>query len=299
MNRVSIVMIMFLAVFSCANSQNISGNTGLAIPDDVLTLQLWPKSALAANASVETERPEPDRGDSVIRISHITDPTIMIFRPEQSQSKSPAVIICPGGGYDYLALNKEGTKIAKWFNSIGITGIVLKYRAPNQRNNAFKDIQRAMRVVRYNADQWKIDPDKIGCIGFSAGAHLCARLSGDFDNKIYTSVDEKDALSCRPDFTILMYLAGVVDNRNNLNQEIKIRSKNPSAFIVQTQDDPVHVENSIYYYAALQKAKVPSELHIFPSGGHGYGMEAGDSAVSIWPQLCEKWLRQNGIIEKF
>lgn len=297
MIRISIVMITFLAVCSCTNSQSFSDNTGLNITEDVLTLEIWPKSALAANASVEAERPEPDRGDSVIRISNITDPTIMIFQSEKSQSKTPAVIICPGGGYDYLALNKEGTKIAKWFNSIGITGIVLKYRVPKQSDNAFKDIQRAMCVVRFNADQWKIDPDKIGCIGFSAGAHLCARLSGDFDNKSYDTVDEKDALSCRPDFTILMYLAGVIDNRNNLSREIKVSSKNPPAFIVQTQDDPVHVENSIYYYAALQKAKVPSEMHIFPSGGHGYGIEAGDSTVSIWPRLCEKWLRQNGIIE--
>lgn len=297
MTRVSFMITMFLAVCGCANSQSISDNTGLDIPDDVLTLQIWPKSALAANASVDTERPEPDRGDGVIRISNVTDPAIMIFRPEQSQSQTPAVIICPGGGYSYLTLNKEGTKIAKWFNSIGITAIILKYRAPNQRDNAFKDIQRAICVIRYNADQWKIDPDKIGCIGFSAGAHLCARLSGDFDNKSYESVDEKDALSCRPDFTILMYPAYLLDNENNLSPEIKVSSKNPSAFIVQTQDDPVHVENSIYYYAALQKAKVSSELHIFPSGGHGYAMEAGDSTVSIWPQLCEKWLRQAGFIE--
>ena len=297
MNRVSVLVIMFLVICGCASSQNISGNTGLDIPDDVLILQIWPKSALTANASVETERPEPDRGDNVVRISNITDPTIMIFRPEQPQLKTPAVIICPGGGYDYLALNKEGTKIAKWFNSVGITGIVLKYHVPKQSDKAFSDIQRAMRLVRYNADQWEIDPDKIGCIGFSAGAHLCARLSGDFDNKSYDTVDEKDTLSCRPDFTILMYPGGVVDNRNNLSQEIKIRSGNPPAFIVQTQDDPVHVENSIYYYAALQKAKVSSELHIFPTGGRGYGMEAGDSTVSIWPQLCEKWLRQNEIIK--
>lgn len=297
MIRVSIVIIMFLAICVCANSQSISGNTGLDNPQDVMTRQIWPKSALAANASVETERPEPDRGDSVIRISNITDPTIMIFRPEQSQSKTPAVIICPGGGYSYLALNKEGTKIAKWFNSIGITAIVLKYRVPNLREDAFKDIQRAMRVIRSNADQWKIDPDKIGCIGFSAGAHLCARLSGDFDNKSYKSVDEKDALSARPDFSILMYPAYLVDSRNNLSREIKVSSKNPPAFIVQTQDDSVRVENSLYYYAALQKAKVSSELHLFPSGGHGYAMEAGDATVSIWPQLCEKWLRQNGFIE--
>jgi acetyl esterase/lipase len=293
--RVSIVIIMLLAAGSFAAAQN-RGDTGLNNRQDVLTLEIWPKSALASDASVETEKPEPDKGDGVIRLSNITAPTISMYKPKQLKSPAPAVLICPGGAYSYLAINKEGTKIADWFNSLGVTAIILKYRVPNQRDNAFKDIQRAMRLSRYNAKEWNIDPNKTGVIGFSAGAHLCARLSGDFDNKSYESVDEKDTLSCRPDFSILLYPAYLVDLQNNLNPEIKVTSKNPHTFIEQTQDDPIGVENSLYYYAALRKAKVSTELHIFPTGGHGYGMEPGIYPASTWPQLCEKWLRQIGII---
>lgn len=297
MTKVSMVTITFLAACACASSQNNAGSMVLSNRDDVITLEIWPKNALGANAGLDTETPGPDRHDDVIRVTNITDPTIMVFRAGQSESKSPAVIVCPGGGYSYLALNREGTKIAKWFNSLGITGIVLKYRAPNERENAFKDIQRAMGVVRYSARAWDIDPNKIGVIGFSAGAHLCARLSGDFDTRSYEPVDEKDTLSCRPDFTILLYPAYLFDGRSGLRPDIKVSSKNPPAFIVQTEDDPIGVQNSLYYFMALQKAKVPSELHIFPSGGHGYGMDTGNSPVSIWPELCQKWMLQRGILK--
>jgi acetyl esterase/lipase len=294
--RFYIVTITLLAAGVYASAQGSVSNIGTDNRDEVITLEIWPKSALDANASIETERPEPDRGDNVIRISNITDPTIMIFKAKQSETKRPAKIICPGGGYSYLAVNKEGTKIADWFNSLGITSIVLKYRVPNQRDNAFKDIQRAMRVVRFNANEWNVDPDKIGVIGFSAGAHLCARLSSDFDNKSYESVDEQDALSCRPDFTTLLYPAYLSDSCSVLRPDIKVSSKNPSAFIVQTQDDSVGVENSLYYYIALKNANVSSELHIFPSGGHGYGMEPNNASLATWPELCEKWLCHIAII---
>ncbi len=293
MNRVSIIPVLLVIACLCTVAQS---NTGMDNQKNAIVMEIWPKSALGANAGLETETPGPDRRDNVIRVTNITDPTIMVFKAKKTESPAPAVIICPGGGYSYLSMNREGTYIAEWLNSIGITGIVLKYRAPNQRDNAFKDIQRAMRVVRSNAKELDIDPNKIGVIGFSAGAHLCGRLSGDFDNKIYEPVDEKDSLSSRPDFTMLIYPAYLFDGRSGLNPDIKVSAKNPSTFIVQTQDDTIGVENSLYYYIALKNARVSSELHIFPRGGHGYGMDTGNSPVSVWPELCEKWLHQKGIM---
>ncbi len=277
----------------------INNLTQAITQENIITMQIWPKSSLSDNAGIQTERNMPSRGDSVIRITDITEPSITIFKAKQSQEKTPAVIICPGGAYSYLAFNKEGTKIAEWFDTLGITGIVLKYHVPDQRENAFKDIQRAVRVVHYNSKEWNIDPNRIGVIGFSAGGHLCARLSGDFNNKSYEPIDDLDVLSCKPDFTILMYPAYLYDGQSGLKPEIKITSENPRTFIVQTQDDTIGVENSIYYYIALKNAGVQSELHVFPTGGHGYGMEPGENqAVSQWPKLCEQWLKQIGVIQK-
>ncbi|MBN1974019.1 MAG: alpha/beta hydrolase [Sedimentisphaerales bacterium] len=299
MNRTLIITIILLTISSITGNRRSNCFAGAGKMDNAITMRIWPEKALGENAGVETERNEPSRGDGVIRVSNITDPTIIVFKAKQAQEKTPSVIICPGGGYNYLSFNKEGTVIADWLNSLGITAVVLKYRAPNQRENAFKDIQRALRVVRHNTEEFGIDPNQIGVMGFSAGAHLSARLSGDFKNKSYEQVDEKDALSCRPDFTILLYPAYLVDRQNSLQPDIKISPENPRTFIIQTQDDSIGVENSIYYYAALKKAGVQSELHLFPTGGHGYGMNPGENhAVSQWPKLCEQWLRQTGIIEK-
>ncbi|MBN2181316.1 MAG: alpha/beta hydrolase [Sedimentisphaerales bacterium] len=292
MNRILIVTMALLSVCINAGYHSSTSSAGIQTRDEAIILKIWPAKALDAGSSVQTEKNEPDRGDNVTRVGNVTDPAIMIFKPKQSQDKTASVIVCPGGGYRYLTINKEGTEIAEWLNSLGVTAIVLKYRVPNQRENAFKDIQRAMRVARYHAEEWGIDANQIGVMGFSAGAHLSARLSGDFFNSSYEHVDEIDVLSCRPNFTILLYPAYLVDDRNNLRDDIKVGSENPPAFIVQTQDDSVGVKNSIYYYAALQKAKIPSELHIFPTGGHGYGMRPSSHAVSKWPLLCEEWLRQ-------
>lgn len=296
MIRISIVTMTLLAVCISTGCHSSASCAGTEKQDEVITLRIWSEKALNADVGVQTETNEPDRGDNVIRVANVTDPTIMVFKPKQAQGKTSAVVVCPGGGYSYLTINKEGTEIAEWLNSLGISAIVLKYRVPNQRENAFKDVQRAMRIVRYHAEEWEIETNQIGVMGFSAGAHLSARLSGDFDDTSYEHVDQKDTLSCRPDFTILLYPAYLVDSQNNLREDIKVGSENPPTFIVQTQDDGVGIKNSIYYYLALQKADIPSELHVFPTGGHGYGMRPSSYAVSKWPILCEEWLRQIGMI---
>ncbi len=297
MNKRFFVVMVVVIVCAVLGCQSTEMNTEAEKAVGSFSLKIWPDGTLGAEASLNSETSQPAQDDNIIRLTNVTDPTITVYKPEKVEGKTPAVVICPGGAYSILAMNLEGTEIAKWFNSIGITAVVLKYRVPGQRENAFKDVQRAMRVVRYNAADWGIDSEKIGVMGFSAGGHLAARASGAFEEKAYEPVDDKDKLSCRPDFTVLIYPAYLVDRQNNLSKEIKVEPKNPSAFIVQTQDDGVRVENGVYYYMALKSAGVASELHIFPKGGHGYGMRPSANAVTNWPSLCKQWLRQTGVLK--
>ena len=298
MKSIATKVILFLLISGIFNLLEFDNIAKANLEENAIVMQIWPESALGDNAGVETEKNMPSRGDGVIRISDITAPSITIYKPSQIKDKTPAVVICPGGGYNYVTFNKEGSRIAEWLNLLGITGIVLKYHTPNQRDNAFKDIQRAIRVVRHNAEEWNIDSKQIGAIGFSAGGHLCARVSGDFENKFYEPVDELDSISCKPDFTILIYPAYLYNGKGGLNEEIKVTSQNPRTFLIQTQDDVIGVENSIYYYLALKKASVQSEMHIFPTGGHGYSMESDPKhTVSQWPKFCEQWLHQIGILQ--
>lgn len=169
-------------------------------------LALWPKGQMPGKPAPEPEREEPSRNDNVIRITHVSRPMLTLYKaPEQAGKPVPAIIICPGGGYGSLAYNKEGSEIAEWLNSIGVTGVVLKYRVPDNRDGAFQDIQRAMRLLRTHAQAWNIDPARVGVIGFSAGGHLCVRLSTQFNEAAYAPIDAADQLSCRPDFTLLVY----------------------------------------------------------------------------------------------
>jgi len=260
------------------------------------TVNLWPGMAPGQTNMLEgTENPSKD---TIIRLGHVTKPNLTLYKVEKSDGATPAVIVCPGGGYSILAMNLEGTEIAEWLNSIGVTAIILKYRVPNNRQGAFQDVQRAFRVARQNANEWNIDPNRIGVIGFSAGGHLSARASNGFETKSYEPVDKADELSCRPDFAMLVYPAYLTTKELAIVEELPITARTPKTILIQTQDDGIPVENSIYYYLALKKVKVPSELHIFPNGGHGYGLRPTKNAVSGWPKLCETWLEKIGIITK-
>ncbi len=270
--------------------------SGLAFADEAApaaVMNLWPPSPADAADTLSQ-----DKAHNILRANRVVTPTISVYpaaKPADGKP-APAVLVCPGGAYSLLALDLEGTEVAQWFQSVGVTAVLLKYRVPDNRDGAFQDAQRAMSLIRQNAKLWNIAPDRVGVIGFSAGAHLAARLSNTFQKRAYPAVDAADKLPCRPDFTVLVYPAYLVKPDNaSLADGITVTAKTPPAFLVQTQDDPCRVECSLVYYQALQKVKVPAELHVFPDGGHGYGLRPSAHAVSGWPELCRLWLQSIGI----
>ena len=215
-------------------------------------------------------------------LTHVSDPTLTLFLVEKDEP-TPFVIICPGGGYHILAYVKEGTEIAEWLNSIGVSAAVLKYRVPQSRKGALEDAKQAVRMARKNAGQWNIDPESIGMLGFSAGGHLTAACSSS---------------DVRPDFSILVYPAYLFKTDSlELVDDIAVDAATPPAFIVQTRDDKKYYRSTLAYAAALDEAGVDFESHLFAKGGHGYGMRDCGHPVWKWPELCEAWMRDTGILK--
>jgi acetyl esterase/lipase len=238
--------------------------------------------------------------DKITRISNVSRPTITLFPAAGDSAKPrPAVLVCPGGGYNILAWNHEGTDICEWLNSIGVHAVLLKYRVPRREGREkhaapLQDVQRAMGMVRSRAKEWNVDPAKLGVIGFSAGGHLAATLSTNFETRTYDAVDDADKQSCRPDFAMLIYPFYLTSDADpaKLAPEIKVGEHTPPTFIVMTQDD--RIEYAYAYALALKRAKVPAELHAYATGGHGFGMRKQAGAVSVWPKLAEEWMRKSG-----
>jgi len=271
-------------------------------------IALWSGVAPGDKPDMPAERdetkhnPKAKPGTEVIRLGNVSKPTITVFRPAADKANGAAVIVCPGGGYNILAYDLEGTEVCDWLNSIGVTGVLLKYRVPGrgeQRHSAsLQDAQRAIGMVRSRAKEWGIDPKRIGILGFSAGGHLAAAASNTYATRTYPSVDDADKENCRPDFTILIYPAYLAANNDvqKLAPEVKVTAQTPPAFVVMTEDDPVHVESAMAYSLALKNAKAPVELHIFSDGGHGYGLRPSPHAVSHWPELAAAWMKQRGLL---
>lgn len=237
-------------------------------------------------------------GKPVIRLGNVTNPTLT-FYPSEKNKDGVTVVIFPGGGYHILAMDLEGTEIAEWLNSIGVHAVVVKYRVPARKNQErykapLQDAQRALRIVRANSKQWGVNPERIGVLGFSAGAHLAAALCANYSTNSYAPVDDIDKLDCKPNFQVLIYPAylTVKEKDDEIAPEVAVSSNTPPAFLVQTGDDPIRVQTSIYYYLALKKAGVKAELHVFPTGGHGYGLRQGKRVSTLWPQLLESWLKE-------
>ena len=260
-----------------------------------VTVALWPKGQMPGRGCTGPERELPSRGDNVTRLTDINEPTITVFKVSGTNKPTPAVIVCPGGAYSILAFNKEGTEIAAWLNSIGITGIVLKYRVPGNQDGAFQDIQRAMRIVRHSAADWNISPNHIGVMGFSAGGHLCARLSTNADKSTYPKMDVVDEEKLRPDFAILVYPAYLSQVSGKLSGGLPVNANTPPTFIVHTEDDKAFVAGSKIYHEALKAAKVANEFFLCATGGHGYGLRS-EKEVSVWPKKCQEWLIKAGIL---
>lgn len=269
----------------------------------------------------EIKAPDYNENESIIdgkvqSTSLVTVPTLSIFLPKENQPNQTAVLIFPGGGYQHLAIDKEGTKVAQWLNSLGITAFVVKYRLPNDKImknknvGPLQDAQEAMRYVRQNAAKYNIDANKIGIIGFSAGGHLASTLATHYDDKVYESTSK---ISARPDFSLLIYPVISMQNDithkgsqisllgNNASQtlidsfsnEKKVTSQTPPTFLIHATDDKtVLPENSINYYLALKKNNVPAELHIYEKGGHGFGLGVKDTS-KFWTRDCEEWLKNH------
>lgn len=244
-------------------------------------------------------------GKRVMRIGHVSQPTLTIFSPPKDKDTGTAVVVCPGGGYHILAWDLEGTEVCEWLNSIGVTGVLLKYRVPKRAGlekhaAALQDAQRAIGLVRSRAKELSIDPNRIGILGFSAGGHLAAAASTNYDARTYEPIDDADKMSCRPDFTLLVYTAYLTlkDDGDKLAPEMKVTAQTPPTFLAMSQDDPVRVETALFYSLALKNAKVPCELHIYPTGGHGYGLRPSEHAVTTWPARAAEWMEKRGLLKK-
>lgn len=270
---------------------------------------IWPKGAPGdaplAQPEADTTKPTDNMvaGRRVARIGNVSTPTITIYRPSKEKNTGAAVVVFPGGGYSILASDLEGTEICEWLNSIGVTGVLLKYRVPARPNRPrgaapLEDAQRAIGIVRSRAAELGLDPKRIGVLGFSAGGHLAAYVSTNFEKRAYAPVDAADWVSCRPDFTVLIYPAYLTARQegDKVSPELTITGNTPPTFLAQTEDDGVRVETSLFYYAALRNAKVPAEMHLYPSGGHGYGLRRTEKMVTTWPLRAEEWMRSIGAL---
>ena len=267
------------------------------------TIAVWPGAAPGAvanppaEADTTTAKDNLIAGRPVVRLGNVSTPTLTLYLPK-GQNTGAAVVVFPGGGYKILAIDLEGAEVCDWLNSAGITCLVLKYRVPAsgpypKSAAALEDAQRALGLVRLHAADWGVDPNRIGVLGFSAGAHLAAALSTHFDQRLYEPLAAADKTSCRPDFAVIVYpgYLALADKDFAPNPDIVPSEKTPPQFIVQAEDDPVHVENAMVYFMALKNAKVAAELHIYAEGGHGYGLRRTALPVTTWPQAVETWLR--------
>jgi acetyl esterase/lipase len=292
-----------LAIFASISTSLFAQKPAWPPASDHITLQLWPHGAPGAppNPAPETDTTTSNdhmvAGNPVIRIGNVSSPTLTLYQPK-GKSNGATIVVFPGGGYKILAIDLEGTEVCDWLNSGGITCILLKYRVPDtgpypKSSAALQDAQRALGIVRSHAKEWHIDANRVGVLGFSAGAHLAAALSTHSDQRLYDSIDAADQLSCRPDFAVIIYpgYLALADQNFAPNPDIRVTDKTPPSFIVQAEDDTVHVENSTVYFLALKNAKVPAELHIYAQGGHGYGLRHSPLPVTTWPESVETWLR--------
>ncbi len=281
----------------------------LARAAEPITLKLWPGTPPGdenLTLPAEADQTKPDdkliAGRRIIKLGNVSTPTLAVYRPAKEKDTGAAVVICPGGGHRILAYDLEGTEVAEWLNGIGVTGIVLKYRVPARDKQkpwlaAVQDAQRAMSLVRSRASEWGLDAKRIGILGFSAGGETAA-LTAVLANRQYPPADEVDKVSSRPDFAVLVYAGGLVDReeKTRLRDYVQVTKETPPTFLVHAFDDGVPAENSLLFYLALKKAGVPSELHLYDRGGHGYGLRPTELPVTAWPKRCEEWLKASGIV---
>jgi acetyl esterase/lipase len=246
-------------------------------------------------------------GKPWVYVDKVSQPTMTVY-PPKGENTGAAVVVLPGGGYNVLAIDLEGTEACDWLTSKGLTCVLLKYRVPCAKTGpyrdcltALQDAQRTVGLVRFHAREWHVDPHRIGVLGFSAGGHMVAAMSTHFEKRLYPVVDAADRESCRPDFAVALYPGhlAVPERGFALNPDIQVGKNTPPTFLIHAEDDPTDpVENSIVYHTALRKAGIPTEMHLYVKGGHAFGLRRTDSPITGWPQLVETWLRTIGVISK-
>jgi acetyl esterase/lipase len=279
--------------------------SSLTFADEPQRLLLWPDGAPGAKG----DKPEDK-------------PMLTVFLPDNTKANGTAVVICPGGGYGHLATDHEGKQIGQWLNSLGIAGFMLEYRHRGRGYGhpaPLQDAQRAIRTLRANAEKWNVNPNRVGIMGFSAGGHLASTAGTHFDKGDPQAADPIDKVNCRPDFMILCYPVIVFNQKithrgsqhnligadapaeliESLSNEKQVTSETPPTFLFHTDEDKgVPPENSIQFYLALHKAKVPAELHIYQKGGHGQGLAQKIPGTCNWPKACEEWLKNQKLLDK-
>lgn len=283
--------------------------SGPASAAEPLVLNVWPDAAPGESTPLPPEADQTmpeDRliaGRRIIKLGNVSTPQIAVYRPDSGRSNGAAVVICPGGGHRILAYDLEGTEVAEWLNSLGVTGIVLKYRVPSRDPEgqrwlaAVQDAQRAMSLVRSHAEEWGLDPERIGICGFSAGGEVAA-LTSLLGERRYETVDDVDAHPSRPNFALLVYPGGLVEkDAPRLRDYVQATHETPPMFLVHAWDDRVTVQNSLLLASALKEAGVGAEVHLYATGGHGYGLRETSQAVTRWPVRATAWMQEQGFLK--
>jgi len=310
---------VLLAVTVCASgaSRLLARQTGWQPSAGHTQIAIWPGRApdarpvdgpeVAGTVVDNAGKPQLVGGKPWTYVDKVSQPTMTVY-PPRGANTGAAVVVFPGGGYNVLAIDLEGTEVCDWLTSTGITCVLSKYRVPCEKvgpyrdcPTALQDAQRTVGLVRARAAQWHVDPRKIGVLGFSAGGHLVVAMSTQFERRLYPAVDAADNESCRPDFAVALYPGhlAVPEKDFALNPDIRVTSRTPPTFLLQAQDDPVDpIENSLVYYAALRKAGVPAEMHVYVKGGHAFGLRPTAAPITRWPQLVETWLAAIGVTPK-
>jgi len=272
---------------------------------------IWPGTAPDARFGppANTETTQPGEVDNVSR------PTMTVYSPK-GRNTGAAAVVFPGGGYDVLAIDLEGTEVCDWLTAKGIACVLLKYRVPHSGPQwnarckcqvnpkapmALEDAQRTVGLVRFHAAEYRIDPNRIGVLGFSAGGHLSAAIGTHFDRRLYPAVDAADKESCRPDFAVALYPGHlwISTKKFELNPDVPVTRRTPPTFLLQAENDNVDsVNNSLVYYIALKNAGVPAEMHLYAEGKHAFGLRPTRFPITGWPQLVETWLRTIGMIPR-
>ena len=300
MNRSLFTPAHIFRIASSAISVLTLAVTAIFAAAPTISLNVWPALPPGDKPNLGDEKWE---ANSMLK-GVVTTPTLAVYRPAKYKDTGTAVLIAPGGGFFQLSMGHEGADVATWLNTIGVTGIVLKYRIPAREGMArslpmTQDAQRAMSIIRSKAGEWGLDPQRIGICGFSAGGEVAVNVLSNPDKRLYAAIDAFDQVDPRPNFSLLIYTGGIL-KRNvtppKLNDDIVFTKDTPPAFLSVSHDDR-GVEQTVLLYLALKRASVPSEMHIWSEGGHGYGIRPSKFPHSTWPARAADWLNVRGFLK--